>query len=165
MALLPSCVLSAQVQKAIAQLKLAFDNLEKQRPALSRDLLSQMFELIVRSACKSAPHLALRFPNATAHRCVRITRPSRRSCLLQSRHSLRRLSLCLYRARRHRPGGRRRTLLRVCSINKKPTLTPVGVSSRDSTFRSVRVGPVHDPRSPPGHLHDLLLDRGHLWPL
>jgi len=35
-----------QVQKAIAQLKLAFDNLEKQRPALSRDMLMQMFELV-----------------------------------------------------------------------------------------------------------------------
>lgn len=31
-----------QVQKAIAQLKLAFDNLEKQRPALSRDVLMQV---------------------------------------------------------------------------------------------------------------------------
>jgi len=38
-----------QVQKAIAQLKLAFDNLEKQRPALSRDVLMQMFELVVSS--------------------------------------------------------------------------------------------------------------------
>ena len=34
-----------QVQKAIAQLKLAFDNLEKHKPSLSRDLLSQMFGL------------------------------------------------------------------------------------------------------------------------
>lgn len=38
-----------QVQKAIAQLKLAFDNLEKHKPSLSRDLLSQMFELVVSS--------------------------------------------------------------------------------------------------------------------
>ena len=38
-----------QVQKAIAQLKLAFDNLEKQRPALSRDMLTQMFELVASS--------------------------------------------------------------------------------------------------------------------
>mmetsp|Transcript_41511 Transcript_41511/g.83195 ORF Transcript_41511/g.83195 Transcript_41511/m.83195 type:complete len:505 (-) Transcript_41511:385-1899(-) len=38
-----------QVQKAIAQLKLAFDNLEKQRPALSRDVLMQMFELVASS--------------------------------------------------------------------------------------------------------------------
>ena len=43
-----------QVQKAIAQLKLAFDNLEKQRPALSRDLLTQMFELVVRAVPLSA---------------------------------------------------------------------------------------------------------------
>lgn len=38
-----------QVQKAIAQLKLAFDNLEKQQPALSRDVIMQMFELVVSS--------------------------------------------------------------------------------------------------------------------
>ena len=38
-----------QVQKAIAQLKLAFDNLEKQKPALSRDLITQMFELVATS--------------------------------------------------------------------------------------------------------------------
>ena len=37
------------MQKAIAQLKLAFDNLEKQQPALSRDVLTQMFDLIVSS--------------------------------------------------------------------------------------------------------------------
>ena len=34
-----------QIQKAIAQLKLAFDNLEKQRPALSRDVLTQVLAI------------------------------------------------------------------------------------------------------------------------
>ena len=41
-----------QVQKAIAQLKLAFDNLERQKPSLSRDLLGQMFEYVV---CSNNP--------------------------------------------------------------------------------------------------------------
>ena len=35
-----------QVQKAIAQLKLAFDNLDRQKESLSRDLLVQMFEFV-----------------------------------------------------------------------------------------------------------------------
>ena len=38
-----------QVQKALAQLKLAFDNLERLRPAISRDLISSMFEMAVSS--------------------------------------------------------------------------------------------------------------------
>jgi len=38
-----------QVQKALAQLKLAFDNLERLRPAISRDVITQMFELVVSS--------------------------------------------------------------------------------------------------------------------
>ena len=38
-----------QIQKAIAQLKLAFDNLDRQKPCLSRDLLTQMFDFVVRS--------------------------------------------------------------------------------------------------------------------
>ena len=38
-----------QVQKALAQLKLAFDNLEKLKPGTSRDVITQMFELVVSS--------------------------------------------------------------------------------------------------------------------
>ena len=52
-----------QVQKAIAQLKLAFDNLEKQRPALSRDLVSQMFELVV---CSNDPNVTSLMPPSVA---------------------------------------------------------------------------------------------------
>mmetsp|Transcript_2815 Transcript_2815/g.7878 ORF Transcript_2815/g.7878 Transcript_2815/m.7878 type:complete len:568 (+) Transcript_2815:150-1853(+) len=52
-----------QVQKAIAQLKLAFDNLEKQRPGLSRDMLTQMFDLVVSSR---NPEVASLMPPAVA---------------------------------------------------------------------------------------------------
>ena len=38
-----------QVQKALAQLKLAFDNLDKLRPGVSREVVTQMFELVVNS--------------------------------------------------------------------------------------------------------------------
>mmetsp|Transcript_18990 Transcript_18990/g.31797 ORF Transcript_18990/g.31797 Transcript_18990/m.31797 type:complete len:567 (+) Transcript_18990:59-1759(+) len=38
-----------QVQKALAQLKLAFDNLERLRPSISKDVLMQMFQLVVSS--------------------------------------------------------------------------------------------------------------------
>jgi len=53
----------SQVQKAIAQLKLAFDNLEKQKPALSRDMLTQMFELV---ACSKNPEVASLMPPSIA---------------------------------------------------------------------------------------------------
>ena len=34
--------------------------------------------------------------------------------------------------------------------------------NRKSIFQCRAVGPVHDPRSPPGHWHDVPLGRGHL---
>ena len=52
-----------QVQKAIAQLKLAFDNLEKQTPGLSREMVGQMFELIVAS---KHPEVASLMPPSVA---------------------------------------------------------------------------------------------------
>ncbi len=57
-----------QVQKAIAQLKLAFDNLEKQKPALSRDVLTQMFELV---AASSNPAVASLMPRSVTLRTSR----------------------------------------------------------------------------------------------
>jgi hypothetical protein len=47
-----------QVQKAIAQLKLAFDNLERQKEGISRDVLKQMFELVVNSKNPEVASLA-----------------------------------------------------------------------------------------------------------
>ena len=35
-----------QTQKALAQLKFAFDNLERLQPSISREVLTQMFELV-----------------------------------------------------------------------------------------------------------------------
>ena len=54
-----------QVQKAIAQLKLAFDNLEKQRPEerLTAQMLTQMFEHVVSS---SNPEVTALMPPAVA---------------------------------------------------------------------------------------------------
>ena len=46
-----------QVQKALAQLKLAFDHLERLRPSISREVLSQMFELVVSSKNPSVSSL------------------------------------------------------------------------------------------------------------
>mmetsp|Transcript_12930 Transcript_12930/g.42993 ORF Transcript_12930/g.42993 Transcript_12930/m.42993 type:complete len:499 (-) Transcript_12930:1176-2672(-) len=51
------------VQKALAQLKLAFDHLEKLRPSISRDVLMQMFELVVSS---KNPHVSSLMPPAVA---------------------------------------------------------------------------------------------------
>jgi hypothetical protein len=55
---------SKQVQKALAQLKLAFDNLERLRPSISETVLTQMFELVV--ASKNPRVAALMPPGAAA---------------------------------------------------------------------------------------------------
>ena len=44
-----ACPAQKRLQKALAQLKLAFDNLDKLRPGVSREVVTQMFELVVNS--------------------------------------------------------------------------------------------------------------------
>eukprot|EP00967_Tisochrysis_lutea_P017998 scaffold20394_cov36-Tisochrysis_lutea.AAC.1 len=52
-----------RVQKALAQLKLAFDNLERLRPTISANVLTQMFDLVVSS---KNPNVSSLMPPAIA---------------------------------------------------------------------------------------------------
>jgi len=54
---------SKQVQKTLAQLKLAFDNLERLRPSISAEVLTQMFELVLTS---KNPRVAALMPPGAA---------------------------------------------------------------------------------------------------
>ena len=59
------------VQKALAQLKLAFDNLERLRPSISRDVLTQMFDLI--AASKNPNVASLMPPSVVALSALSVT--------------------------------------------------------------------------------------------
>ena len=63
-----------QVQKALAQLKLAFDNLERLRPSISREVLTQMFELVVSS--KNPSVSSLMPPSVAALAALSIQQPA-----------------------------------------------------------------------------------------